>query len=130
MHKCLHGQKLLRSILLLLANAIKYSPQGGNVNFALACEQGYFLHSRSGGIPSEDQQQMFEPFHRGKMSVVLLAGLGLTVVQKCKFTAVGLQLLAGWGTTSTVTLLWDEQIFSCFLSSSRFLPIYSTVFHF
>jgi len=22
------------------ANAIKYSPQGGNVNFALACEQG------------------------------------------------------------------------------------------
>jgi len=62
MHKCLHGQK--RSILLHWQNAIKYySPQGGNVNFALAMRTGniFCIRDQGIGIPSEDQQQMFEP---------------------------------------------------------------------
>lgn len=116
-------EKLLRSILTnLLANAIKYSPQGGNVDFALACEQGeaiFCIRDQGIGIPPEDQQQMFEPFHRGKnVSSIAGTGLGLTVVQKCVNLHGGRVTVVsevGVGTTSTVTLPLGMSKFSYFV---------------
>ena len=105
-------QKLLRSILAnLLANAIKYSHKGGNINFALVAEQGeaiFRIRDQGIGIPPEDQQQMFEPFHRGKnVGAIAGTGLGLTLVKKCVNLHGGRIIVAsvvGVGTTSTVTL--------------------------
>lgn len=105
-------EKLLRSILAnLLANAIKYSPQGGIIHFALVCEQReaiFRIRDHGIGIPPQDQQQMFEPFHRGKnVGTIAGTGLGLTLVEKCVNLHGGRIIVAsvvGVGTTSTVTL--------------------------
>jgi PAS domain S-box-containing protein len=81
-------EKLLRSILSnLLSNAIKYSPGGEAVHLKLeflidrvllqVTDQGI-------GIAESDQQQLFEPFHRGKnVRTIPGTGLGLVVVKKC-----------------------------------------------
>jgi signal transduction histidine kinase len=81
-------EKLLRSILSnLLSNAIKYSPQGGNVRLTLKFQTDTVLievQDQGIGIPSEDQKQLFEPFHRGKnVRNISGTGLGLVVVKKC-----------------------------------------------
>ena len=81
-------EKLLRSILAnLLSNAIKYSPQGGQVGIALQFASGKAnikISDGGIGIPTDDLQQLFEPFHRGK-NVRHIPGtwLGLIVVKKC-----------------------------------------------
>ncbi|NET72444.1 MAG: PAS domain S-box protein, partial [Sphaerospermopsis sp. SIO1G2] len=81
-------EKLLRSILgNLLSNAIKYSPENTQVDFLLnfdveevviqICDQGI-------GISTQDQNQLFQPFHRGKnVGNIPGTGLGLMVVKKC-----------------------------------------------
>ena len=105
-------EKLLRSILTnLLSNAIKYSPQGGNIHFALVCEQAeavFCIRDEGIGIPREDQQKLFDPFHRGKnVGTIAGTGLGLTVVKKCVDLHNGRIAVAsrvGVGTTSTVIL--------------------------
>lgn len=105
-------EKLLRSILAnLLANAIKYSPQGGNIHFTLVGEQKeaiFRIRDQGIGIPPQDQQQMFEPFHRGtNVGTIAGTGLGLTLVEKCVNLHGGRIIVAsvvGVGTTSTVTL--------------------------
>lgn len=112
-------EKLLRSILAnLLSNAIRYSPEGGEVHFALTCEQGeaiFRIHDEGIGIPPEDQQQLFEPFHRGKnVGAIAGTGLGLTVVKKCVDMHGGRITVAsevGVGTTSTVMLPLNPRSF-------------------
>ena len=105
-------EKLLRSILAnLLSNAIKYSPQGGQVCVSLQFNLNQAeikISDRGIGIPTEDLQQLFEPFHRGKnVRRIPGTGLGLVVVKKCidlhrgKIT-IDSQLVQG--TTVTVIL--------------------------
>ncbi|HEY9657189.1 MAG TPA: PAS domain-containing sensor histidine kinase, partial [Allocoleopsis sp.] len=81
-------EKLLRSMLSnLLSNAIKYSPQGGDVHLILEYRHSMVLlqvQDHGIGIPIEDQNQLFEPFHRGKnVRTISGTGLGLVVVRKC-----------------------------------------------
>lgn len=81
-------EKLLRSILSnLLSNAIKYSPVGSDVELRLKFEQQQIVFEicdRGIGIPSEDQQHLFEPFQRGhNVGNIPGTGLGLVVTQKC-----------------------------------------------
>ena len=105
-------KKLLRSILAnLLSNAIKYSPQGGEVIISLTVNSNNAIIEicdRGIGIPSEDLQQLFEPFHRGKNVRRLPGtGLGLVVVKKCIDMHGGnvtLNSQTNKGTTVTVTL--------------------------
>lgn len=111
-HKARVDAKLLRSILAnLLDNAIKYSPQGGHVDFALVSQQGHAtfrIRDQGIGIVPEDLHQLFEPFHRGKnVGSIAGTGLGLTVVKKCVELHAGRITFSsevGVGTTSTVTL--------------------------
>ncbi len=69
-------EKLLRHILSnLLTNAVKYSLQGGTVKFNLDgnYEAAVFSIQDQGiGILPEDQEKLFETFHREKMSVIFL----------------------------------------------------------
>ncbi|AFZ00587.1 PAS domain S-box protein [Calothrix sp. PCC 6303] len=105
-------ERLLRSILSnLLLNAIKYSPQVGNVHLALEFKLDTFIlqvHDQGIGIPLTDQKQLFEPFHRGKnVRSIPGTGLGLVVVKKCVDLHQGnisITSEVGIGTTCVVTL--------------------------
>jgi PAS domain S-box-containing protein len=80
-------EKLLRHVLVnLISNAIKYSPQGGAVEFRvrLADGEATFEITDSGiGIPQEDQARLFETFHRARnVGNISGTGLGLAIVRK------------------------------------------------
>jgi PAS domain S-box-containing protein len=81
-------EKLLNSILSnLLWNAIKYSPQGGEIALTLEFQPTlifFQIQDQGIGIPPEDLDQLFEPFHRGRnVKTIPGTGLGLVVVKKC-----------------------------------------------
>ncbi|UBF25951.1 PAS domain S-box protein [Kovacikia minuta CCNUW1] len=81
-------EKLVTSILTnLLSNAIKYSPQGGTIHLSLIFQSERVLlqvEDQGIGIPQDDQNHLFEPFHRGKnVRSISGSGLGLVVVKKC-----------------------------------------------
>jgi two-component system, OmpR family, sensor histidine kinase VicK len=80
-------EKLLIQILNnLLTNAIKYSPQETIVRFSCNCQQQevtFEIQDEGIGIPVEDQQRLFESFHRAKnVGNIPGTGLGLAIVQK------------------------------------------------
>ena len=80
-------ENIIKSILLnLLSNAIKYSPDGGKITFNIENVDSsiLFVVSDEGiGIPGEDQDRLFEPFHRGKnIGNISGTGLGLSIIKK------------------------------------------------
>ncbi|MFS0514613.1 PAS domain S-box protein [Nostoc sp. UIC 10607] len=105
-------ERLLRSILSnLLLNAIKYSPQGGNVHLGLEFKSDTVIlqvQDQGIGIPLADQKQLFEPFHRGKnVRSIPGTGLGLVVVKKCVDLHQGdinITTEVGIGTTCAIAL--------------------------
>ncbi|MEH1920925.1 sensor histidine kinase [Nostoc sp.] len=105
-------ERLLHSILSnLLLNAIKYSPEGGNVNLRLVFKSDTVIlqvQDQGIGIPLADQKQLFQPFHRGKnVRSIPGTGLGLVVVKKCVDLHKGYINIAtevGIGTTCAVIL--------------------------
>jgi signal transduction histidine kinase len=105
-------ESLLRHILgNLLANAIKYSPEGGTVRFELISQDKkviFRIQDWGIGIPLEDQKRLFLPFNRAKnVGTIPGNGLGLAIAKKC-VEAHGGQISVnsevGVGTTFTVTL--------------------------
>ncbi|WP_017718480.1 sensor histidine kinase [Kamptonema formosum] len=105
-------EKLARSILSnLLSNASKYSPQGGEIHLILSCEpEAVIFKIKDGGIgiPLEDQDKLYEPFHRGKnVGNIAGTGLGLAVVKTCVALHGGqifVESNVGVGTTFTVKI--------------------------
>lgn len=89
-------EKLLRQLLTnLLTNAIKYNPNGGQINLELICQspencqQGkkkmviFRIQDRGIGIPQEDRGRLFKSFHRGhNVGSITGTGLGLAIVKK------------------------------------------------
>lgn len=80
-------EKLLRHVLVnLISNAIKYSPQGGLVEFRVRLHDGeatFEVMDRGIGIPAEDQPRLFETFHRARnVGSISGTGLGLAIVRK------------------------------------------------
>lgn len=108
-------EKLIRSMLSnLLSNAIKYSPNGGHVGLSLTFQADAVqiaVQDQGIGILPEDQQQLFEPFHRGRnIRTIPGTGLGLVVVKKCVELHQGniqIRSEVGVGTTCVVTLPLD-----------------------
>lgn len=111
-------EKLLYSILSnLISNAIKYSPNGGTIDFILSCEPNFlsFKISDEGiGISSETQKNLYEPFRRGRnVGGILGTGLGLAVVKKCldlHHGEISVQSEVDVGTTFTVTIPQPYQL--------------------
>ncbi|MBE9242059.1 PAS domain S-box protein [Synechocystis salina] len=110
--KALVDERLMRSILSnLLSNAIKYSPDGGQIKISLSLDSENIIFEVTDqgiGISSEDQKQIFEPFHRGKnVRNIAGTGLGLMVAKKCVDLHRGSILLESavdQGTTVTIRL--------------------------
>jgi two-component system, sensor histidine kinase and response regulator len=104
--------RLLRQVASnLISNAIKYSPQGGEVHIMLDAKdercvltvQDYGI-----GISEADQLQIFEAFKRGKnVGGIAGTGLGLTIVKQAvdlQGGTIHLESQPGGGTTVTITL--------------------------
>ena len=80
-------EKLLRHILgNLISNAVKYSPQGGIINFQLDCQQqevNFQIQDRGIGIPINEQERLFSSFYRASnVGNISGTGLGLAIVKK------------------------------------------------
>jgi PAS domain S-box-containing protein len=78
-------EKLLRHILgNLLSNALKYSPDGGVVDFSVRIEDSvaFFVVADQGiGIPAEELPKLFGTFHRAtNVGNIPGTGLGLAIV--------------------------------------------------
>lgn len=110
-------ETLLRHILTnLLSNALKYSSEDTKVWFEISCHEGeaiFKIQDRGIGISLEDQQLLFESFHRGEnVGKVPGTGLGLCIVKKfvdLHGGKISLNSQVGVGTTFTVTLPLHSQ---------------------
>jgi len=81
-------QQILRQILYnLLSNAVKYSPNGGSISLKVDYHPphlGIEVEDQGLGIPTVDQNHLFEVFHRaGNASHIPGTGLGLAIVKQC-----------------------------------------------
>ncbi len=80
-------RKLIERIITnLLSNAIKYSPPGSTIQINVTCNttRTVLLVKDEGiGIPREDQERLFEAFHRAKnVDHISGTGLGLAIVKQ------------------------------------------------
>lgn len=111
--------RLERAIDNLLANAIKYSPDGGPVVLSLAREQHgaaewavLRIRDHGIGIPAADLPHLFQPFHRAANAATIDgAGLGLAGVRgivEQHGGRVAIDSAEGQGTTVTVRLPLTE----------------------
>ena len=109
-------EKLLRQILTnLCSNAIKYSPDGGNVQFDLVCSDTdavFRIQDQGIGIPEQDLPQLFESFSRcSNVGKIPGTGLGLAIVKKSidlQGGQITVESVVGVGTTFTVTLPMNQ----------------------
>ncbi|HXV30082.1 MAG TPA: ATP-binding protein [Sinorhizobium sp.] len=81
------AQRLKQALLILLDNAIKYSPRGSTVNLTMTAEGGHAqiaIRDKGLGIPAEEIPKVFERFYRGrspKTSRQPGSGLGLSIAK-------------------------------------------------
>ena len=84
----LHGDAELikRMILNLLDNAVKYTPEGGEISVGLFRQNGnaeIVVHDTGIGIPEKHQRRVFDRFYRvdkARSRALGSAGLGLSIV--------------------------------------------------
>jgi signal transduction histidine kinase len=108
-----HGdENLLQHIFTnLLSNAIKYSPPGASVEFSVFRKEHealFHVVDHGCGIPTQDQERLFQAFYRGKNTAHIPGtGLGLVIVKRCVTLHGGSIHCESWegkGTTFVVTL--------------------------
>ncbi|HID62629.1 MAG TPA: PAS domain S-box protein, partial [Anaerolineae bacterium] len=101
----------------LLSNALKFTPEGGEVSLRLNTKQrdGFVeisVQDTGIGIPSEEQGRIFERFYRARDAVekgIPGTGLGLSIVAEIVHEHGGeivLESQPGQGSTFTVLLPW------------------------
>ncbi|BAY24851.1 multi-sensor signal transduction histidine kinase [Calothrix sp. NIES-2100] len=103
---------LLQQIFVnLISNAIKYSPQGGSVEFYLIGKESeviFYIKDEGIGIPMTDQEKLFQAFSRGSnVDTIPGTGLGLAIAKSCVELHKGnisLSSQIGQGTKVTVSL--------------------------
>ena len=110
-------EKLLRhAIGNLVGNAVKYSPQGGEVRLDLLHTERLEIHiSDQGiGIPAEDQAYIFDPFYRASnVGELSGSGLGLSISKQAIELHGGTLEIArsdATGTEFLITLPIDEHV--------------------
>ncbi len=80
-------EKLCRHIFSnLLSNALKYSPDGGDVQMRVHTERGrtvFEVRDQGIGIPADELHHLFDSFHRASnVGTIAGTGLGLSIVKK------------------------------------------------
>lgn len=81
------AQRLKQALMILLDNAIKYSPKGSSVTLSMAIASGHagiIIHDEGGGIPAEELPKVFERFYRGRNVAASHqpgSGLGLSIAK-------------------------------------------------
>jgi signal transduction histidine kinase len=68
----------------LLANAIRYSPEGGALQLTVTCDENSArldVRDEGPGVPAMEREKIFEPFVRGARAQGPGTGLGLSIVQ-------------------------------------------------
>ncbi|MEH2024249.1 ATP-binding protein [Nostoc sp.] len=103
---------LLQQIFInLMSNAIKYSPDGGTIEFHLIGKESeaiFYIKDQGIGIPMADQENLFQSFSRGSnVDTLPGTGLGLAIAKACVELHGGnitLSSQVGQGTQVTVSL--------------------------
>ena len=80
-------EKLIRHIISnLLTNAVKYSPNGGEIYFSIrrnTKDLEIIIKDEGIGISEEDQEKLFQPFFRGSnIETIPGTGLGLSITER------------------------------------------------
>jgi two-component system sensor histidine kinase VicK len=109
--------KLTQVIDNIISNALKYSPEGGKIQFAMTVEDGFILIriiDQGMGIPKENVDKIFDRFYRvdrARSRAMGGTGLGLAI-SKEMINAHGGHIWAesqyGKGTTIFFTLPFEE----------------------
>ncbi len=107
-------EKLLHYLFSnILSNAVKYSPDGGQILFDLTCNLEdktaiFQIKDHGIGIPETDQDLLFQSFYRASNAQSIPGnGLGLVIVKRCVDAHQGeiqVNSQVGIGTIFTVTL--------------------------
>jgi heavy metal sensor kinase len=111
----LNGDKelIMRMILNLLDNAVKYTPAGGEISLALTRQNGnaeIVVRDTGIGIPETDRQLIFDRFYRvdkARSRALGGAGLGLSIVRwivEVHGGEIHIDSAPGRGSTFTVDL--------------------------
>ncbi len=106
-----HAQRLEQVLINLLSNALKYSPQGGEIRWSVrpGCENGWVRLSVSDpglGMTADEQTRLFTRFFRARTDIPG-TGLGLVIVRELIERMGGritVRSQAGSGTTFTLHL--------------------------
>ncbi|MBE9183902.1 response regulator [Microcoleus sp. LEGE 07076] len=104
--------KLLHHLLTnLVSNAIKYSPNGGNVTLELICENEqiiFAVRDEGIGMTAEYERKLFQQFERGEnVGKIKGSGLGLCIVKHIVDLhggTISVETAIGKGTTFIVAL--------------------------
>jgi signal transduction histidine kinase len=106
--------RLLQAIANLLGNALKFTPSGGTIRFAVEPIDSVvrFTVSDTGpGIPASDMPHLFEPFWQAKKTAHLGAGLGLKITRaivEAHGGDISVSNIAGAGACFTLELPADR----------------------
>ncbi len=108
----LFDEALLRHILSnLLSNAVRYSPDGGVIRFAVRRDGAatvFEVQDQGIGIPADELSHLFESFHRASnVGAIKGTGLGLAIVKKAVERhggEISVQSAPGQGTCFTVRI--------------------------
>jgi signal transduction histidine kinase/DNA-binding NarL/FixJ family response regulator len=109
---------LLRQIFTnLVSNAIKYSPDGGNIEFHLldkTTEIVFYVKDEGIGIPAKELDKLFQSFSRGSnVDTIPGTGLGLMIAKACVELhggSITLDSGVGQGTIVTVRLPKSKEL--------------------
>jgi len=80
-------QRMRQALMILLDNAIKYSPPNRTVSISMGASNGYAevtVRDQGMGIPAEELPHVFERFYRGRISSMSGrggSGLGLAIAK-------------------------------------------------
>jgi signal transduction histidine kinase len=104
--------RLERVMYNLLENAVKYSPQGGQIQIVVSKDSDHFVISVSDegiGLSGHDQARLFSPFQRvdEKLDDIKGIGLGLLVCRRLVEAHGGkiwIESRPGYGSTFYFTL--------------------------
>jgi signal transduction histidine kinase len=112
--------RLQRVIVNLVTNAIKYSPQGGEVHVTIEWHErngipgvAVAVHDQGIGIPADELPTIFEPFTRGSNITQELGGTGLGLASVRQIVEqhgghITAQSQEGQGSTFTIWLPFEH----------------------